>query len=242
MTRLPALLDPPIAFAHRGARAHARENTLEAFELALRLGATGLESDVWVTADGVAVLDHDGYGERRGLRRRPISSLRRAELPGHIPALEDLYATCGTAVPISLDMKDPAAFAPVIAVARAAGDDAVERLWLCHHDWELVAGWRPDAHGARLVDSTRLHRMKQGPERRAAALANAGIDAVNLHHTDWTGGLTTLFHRFGIFAFGWDAQHPRILDELLDLGIDAVYSDHVDRMHDAMNRAYSVKD
>ena len=51
---------PPIGFAHRGARAHAPENTLEAFRLALRLGATGLESDVWLTADGVAVLDHDG--------------------------------------------------------------------------------------------------------------------------------------------------------------------------------------
>ena len=55
--RLPSLIDEPIAFAHRGARAHAPENTLEAFALGLRLGATGLESDVWLTADGIAVLD-----------------------------------------------------------------------------------------------------------------------------------------------------------------------------------------
>ncbi len=34
-----SLLDPPILFAHRGARAHAPENTLEAFSLALRLEA-----------------------------------------------------------------------------------------------------------------------------------------------------------------------------------------------------------
>ncbi|MDQ1372669.1 MAG: glycerophosphoryl diester phosphodiesterase, partial [Actinomycetota bacterium] len=54
------LLRPPIGFAHRGARAHAPENTLEAFQLALKLGATGLESDVWLTHDGVPVLDHDG--------------------------------------------------------------------------------------------------------------------------------------------------------------------------------------
>ena len=37
------------------------ENTIEAFELALRLGASGLESDVWITADGVAVLDADVF-------------------------------------------------------------------------------------------------------------------------------------------------------------------------------------
>jgi hypothetical protein len=50
-SRLPALHRPPIGFAHRGARADAPENTLEAFRLALDKGATGLESDVWLTAD-----------------------------------------------------------------------------------------------------------------------------------------------------------------------------------------------
>jgi glycerophosphoryl diester phosphodiesterase len=73
--RLPSLLARPIAFAHRGARAHARENTLDAFALALRLGATGLESDVWLTADGVPVLDHDGVVRTgRAGRRRPLRS------------------------------------------------------------------------------------------------------------------------------------------------------------------------
>jgi glycerophosphoryl diester phosphodiesterase len=45
-----------------------------------------------------------------------------------------------------------------------------------------------------------------------------------------------LFHRFGVLSFGWDAQLDRILDGLLDLGIDGVYSDHVDRMVDAIAR------
>ncbi|MSZ18316.1 MAG: glycerophosphodiester phosphodiesterase, partial [Actinobacteria bacterium] len=40
--RLPSLVDEPIAFAHRGARAHAPENTISAFQLALKLGANGL--------------------------------------------------------------------------------------------------------------------------------------------------------------------------------------------------------
>jgi glycerophosphoryl diester phosphodiesterase len=235
-TRVPSLTTPPYAFAHRGARAHAPENTLDAFTLALRLGATGLESDVWLTADGEAVLDHDGLVGR--MRRRPIAAVTRAELPAHIPTLEDLYATCGTEPQLSLDVKDPAAFDRVVAVATAAGGPALEHLWLCHHRWEQVAEWRGRCPGVRLVDSTRLGRMKEGAERRAATLADRGIDAVNLHHLDWTGGLTTLFHRFGVLAFGWDAQLPRILDELIDAGIDGLYSDHVDRMVDAVRSAY----
>lgn len=233
-TRLPALQVPPIAFAHRGARAQARENTIEAFTLALELGATALESDVWLTADGEAVLDHDGV-VGGWLRRRPIARLNRAELPPHVPSLEDLYAACGTDIQLSLDVKDPAAAPRVMEVARAAG--ALPRLWLCHPDPALLHSWRDGSDELRLVNSTRLGHIKEGPERRAAALAAAGIDAVNLHYLDWSGGLTTMFHRFGVLAFGWDAQLRRVLDELVDMGIDGVYSDHVDRMTDAVKAA-----
>ena len=220
------LRQPPIAFGHRGARAHAQENTLEAFRLALKLGATGLESDVWLTRDGVAVLDHDGVTGR--IRRRSIGSVARRDLGDHIPSLEELYADCGSDYELSLDVKDAAAVDAVLDVARAAG--AADRLWLCHHDFDVVTDWRARAGDAHLVDSTRLNRIREGPERRAAKLADAGIDAVNMHASDWTGGLTTLFHRFERLCFGWDAQQDRVIRSLLSMGIDAVYSVHVDRL------------
>lgn len=232
---LPSIRVPPIGFAHRGARAHAPENTIEAFGLALRLGATGIESDVWLTADGVAVLDHDGVVGSR-VRRRAIRDLDRAQLPPHVPALADLYAECGTGFELSLDVKDPEAVAATVAVARAADRDAPSRLWLCHDDWQQVAEWRSRFPDVRLVDSTRLRHLRQGPERRAAQLSDAGIDAINLHESDWTGGLTTLFHRFEVLAFGWDAQFERVLDNLLGMGLDAIYSDHTDRMMEAIAR------
>jgi glycerophosphoryl diester phosphodiesterase len=173
------------------------------------------------------VLDHDGVMGGR-LRRRTINTVARAGLPGHVPTLEELYATCGTDFELSLDVKDAAAAPSVTDVARAAG--ATGRLWLCHHSFEQVAAWRSLDADIRLVDSTRLRRIREGPERRAASLAAAGVDAVNLHATDWTGGLTTLFHRFNRYTLGWDAQQERVLRALLEMGIDGVYSDHVDRM------------
>ena len=163
--------------------------------------------------------------------------MTRAALPDHVPTLEDLYAECGTGYELSLDVKDPAAAEVIAGVARAAGSDATQRLWICHDDWELLASWRKDLSDVRLVDSTRMRDMRKGPERRAAQLSAAGIDAVNLHETEWTGGLTTLFHRFGVLAFGWDAQHERVLRALVKMGIDGVYSDHVDRMVDVIGSA-----
>lgn len=226
--RLPSLLDDPIAFGHRGARAHAPENTLAGFELALELGANGLESDVWVTADGVPVLDHDGVVKRSLGRTRPIGELQRTALPAHIPSLAELIEQCGTAYHLSLDLKDAAAGHTVINVVTEVAPAMLERIWLCAPRWESLLPLR--GRGAKLVDSTRLAQIKEGPERRAATLRAEGIDAVNLHHSDWNGGMVALFHRFDRVAFGWDMQEPHILQAAFRMGLDGVYSDWVDRM------------
>ena len=53
---------PALAFdmqAHRGGRGLRPENTLASFENAVRLGATTLEMDIAITADGIPVVSHD---------------------------------------------------------------------------------------------------------------------------------------------------------------------------------------
>ncbi|MBK8333603.1 MAG: glycerophosphodiester phosphodiesterase [Acidimicrobiaceae bacterium] len=229
--RLPSLLDTPIAFAHRGAKAYAPENTLEAFALGLKLGANGLESDVWVTTDGVPVLDHDGVVKRSLGRGTPIAGLRRSALPAHIPSLADLLDRCGSGYHLSLDLKDPQSGQAVIDVVRDAAPAMLERLWLCSPQWESLLPLR--GQGARLVDSTAMQRIKEGAERRVATLAANGIDAINMHHRDWTGGTVALVHRFNRVAFGWDMQEPHILQRGLRMGLDGVYCDYPDRMMDA---------
>ena len=231
--RLPSLLERPIAFAHRGARAHARENTIDAFALALRLGATGLESDVWLTADGVPVLDHDGV-VRTGFRRRKLSTFGRDSLPSHIPTLADLIVACGSNYELSLDLQQPDVGPVVVDTVKQLAPELLPRLWLCHWDLDVLRSLRPLDDTVRLVNSTKLRRMSEGPERRAATLADDAIDAVNLHHTEWSGGLTTLFHRFERLAFAWDLQFEHVLRNVIRMGIDGVFSDHVDVMTDAL--------
>jgi glycerophosphoryl diester phosphodiesterase len=226
--RLPSLLARPITFAHRGARANAPENTIEAFQLALDKGAAGLESDVWLTRDGIAVLDHDGTLGR--VRKRRIADVVRADLPAHIPTLAELIHACGSEYELSLDLKDPRAGTEVIATIAATAPDLVGRTWLCHHDLELLSKLRRANADVRLVNSTRLARLGESPERRAARLAEAGIDTINLRKEDWNGGLVALFHRFERLAFAWDLQHDHELRPAFRMGIDGVYSDFVDRM------------
>jgi len=129
--RISPLIDAQITFAHRGARAHLQENTIAAFELAIRLGATGLESDAWITRDGVAVLDHDGIVKSR-LRSRSIDEFNRNELPDWIPSLADLYQRCGTDAHLSLDIKDVNSMDDVVHTMFTQGNP--NKTLLCHPD------------------------------------------------------------------------------------------------------------
>jgi glycerophosphoryl diester phosphodiesterase len=58
------LVWPPLNIAHRGAGGEAPENTLAAFELALRQGAGGIELDVHLSSDGMPMVIHDPHLSR----------------------------------------------------------------------------------------------------------------------------------------------------------------------------------
>ena len=220
---------PPITFAHRGAGGmEAPENSLAAFRRALAVGAAGLESDARLSADGEVVLAH-GSAVRRGLRRVPVASLPAAVLAEYgVPRLADLYAECGSDYELSLDLKVPEVAGPVIGVARRAG--AAGRLWLCSNDVDVLVGVHAEAPDVRMVHSLPRNRRADSLERHAAALSAAGVAALNLHEASWTLGVVTLAQRFGLAAFAWDVQETRRMRALLGMGIDALYSDHLERL------------
>lgn len=214
-----------IGFAHRGGSAHGPDNSLDTFREALRRGATGLETDAWVTADGAVVLDHDGVLRAALLRRKPIASVRRDELPSHIPTLEELYAACGTDFDLAVDVKTIDTAATVTAVARRAG--SLDRLWLVSPHSSLLL----DVEGPRRAVSVKAPTMR-GPRRRLAfgAIRDAGMDAVNARWPWWTRRYVEDAHALGLLAFGYDAQQTTSLHHCRRLGLDAVFSDHVDRL------------
>jgi glycerophosphoryl diester phosphodiesterase len=70
----------PLILGHRGASAVAPENTLVAFSRAIADGADGIEFDVQLSRDHVAVVIHDASLSRTGLIDRRVSKLTSAEL------------------------------------------------------------------------------------------------------------------------------------------------------------------
>lgn len=112
------LLPQPVIFAHRGASAHAPENTLAAFELALTQNADGIELDVKLSADGRAVVIHDptvdrttgNHGRVKDLSFNQLRSLDAGSFFSEkysgekIPLLEEVFETVGKRTFINVEL------------------------------------------------------------------------------------------------------------------------------------------
>jgi len=138
---------PTLRLAHRGDWRHAPENSLAAFAAALAIpGCDGLEFDVRVARDGVAVCYHDDTLIRvHGVDRR-VADLRADELEAlGIPSLATVLATVPRRAFLDVELKgDPGrgAFEALVA-GRGPG---LERAVVSSFEaatLRRVGGWAP---------------------------------------------------------------------------------------------------
>ncbi len=108
----------PVIFAHRGASAHAPENTLPAFQLALEHGANAIELDAKLSADGEVVVFHDPTLERTTNGRGRLAATTFADLRAldagsfyspafrgtQIPSLEEVFERLGNQTVINVEL------------------------------------------------------------------------------------------------------------------------------------------
>jgi glycerophosphoryl diester phosphodiesterase len=103
--------------AHRGDSAHHPENTLEAFEAAIRAGAEAIEFDVRVTSDGAAVVMHDadvdrttdGTGLVRSMTLERVRGLRIPSPGGGaagVPTLEEALRSLAGRAAADIEIKN----------------------------------------------------------------------------------------------------------------------------------------
>lgn len=223
----PPLDLPATLLVRGGSPTDGPPHTLDAFRRSVEQGADGIESTVWLSADGRAVLDATGDVGGR-FRRRPISAVASADLPEHVVTLDDLYADLGPAVVVALEVGDPAAIDEVLGVAEKAG--AGGSLWISHHDHDLLAQVRESSDTVRLVNTVRLADLPAGAERRCAELRAVGVDALALPFPEWTAGTVALCHRFRRYAHASEATHERMARAVWDMGIDAISGSYVERL------------
>jgi len=232
--RWPFLEHPgPLAFAHRGGAREFRENTMAAFEGAVKLGYRYLETDVHATADGVLLAFHDDVLDRVTDRTGVIGALPYAEVrkarvgDQPIPLLEDIL-TSWPDVRVNIDPKHDRAVGPLAALlARTASVDRVcvgafsdRRLARLRR---IIGGRLCTALGPLGVVRLRAASIGVPTGRFSGACAQVPVRQGRVLVVDRRFVETA--HRRGLQVHVWTIDDEDEMARLLDLGVDGIMTD-----------------
>jgi glycerophosphoryl diester phosphodiesterase len=113
----------PLVAAHRGFAAGATENTIQAFDKAIDVGADMVEFDVRRTRDGELIVFHNGHVGGVG-----VSQLTRDDIAGAAgvrpPLLAEVLDTCAGRIRLDVELKEDGYVPEVMTALRAACDPA----------------------------------------------------------------------------------------------------------------------
>jgi glycerophosphoryl diester phosphodiesterase len=247
-----AYLDDPgpvLAFAHRGGAYHPEieglENTLAAFRHAAELGYRYLETDVHVTRDGVLLAFHDSVLDRVTDREGEIASLtlgevREALVGGResVPTLAELFDAFPDAR-FNIDLKSEGAVPALADFLAARG--AWDRVLVGSFSRRRTARFR-ELTGGRVPTcatpaETVAYRLL--PHRLAGPITRKRFQAFQVPHRRGplvvvTRGFVRRAHAAGLHVHVWTIDDPAEMQELLDRGVDGIFTDRTDILRDVL--------
>lgn len=231
----------PLVLGHRGAPERAPENTVASVVAAFDEGADGVEIDVRVTADGVAVAFHDPElppPDETPIAEVPLSRLRELDLGGdpspeaRAATLEEIAQAAHGRGGLMLEIKNLPGQPGFDAVHEGAADAAVAVLRGSGGPG-LIASFNP-----RSIERCRSH----APEVPTGFLSTAAMDpTAALRYVEAIGhtwvmpqvpalmvageDLVRRAHDAGVLVGTWVANDREMIRQLFDWGVDAVVTD-----------------
>ncbi len=235
------LIEKTLILAHRGASGYAPENTMEAFELAAKMGADGIELDVHFTADGEVVVLHDEKIDRTSNGQGLVTDYTLAELKtfdfGYhfngeqrkgvkIPTLDEVYelvAPLGMIVNVEIKSTNPDIVKACDIIAERYGmRDKVIYSSFNHFQIQKAKEVIENAFIAPLYNFNMLNPWNYCLD----------IGAKATHPRDRQIRLLPNYvkncHDRGIRVHTWTANTEEDIAFLLDAGVDAIITNYPD--------------
>ena len=251
-------LPRPLLFAHRGASRQAPENTFDAFDLALRLGADVLEMDVHLSADGEVMVFHDATLERTTNGTGMVCQKTAAELqdldagcrfvtPGgarpfvdrqvRIPRLIDIvraFPQCG--YNIEIKHSDPRLLEQVLRIVQLLPPTRV--VLAAEHDsiMEQIEARRSPC-GLSMSRGQVLQAVRQAVfARPPLQYGGRAMQIPARHHGIPLAQrrLVRTMHRAGIEVHLWVINEPQTAARYLQRGVDGIMTDDPARLLPAL--------
>ncbi len=235
-------------FAHRGASGEAPENTLEAFDLAARMGADGVELDVHVCRSGELVVAHDetvdrvsdGSGRILDLSLRELKSLSFNRMHpeyknARMPLLSEVFQLLRpTGLAVNIELKNSIIDYPDLEqrvleeTARGFDPGRVIYSSFNHHSMLRMKKLDPSVSCGLLYEAVLFHSWEYA--------ARLGMDAVHPHFSEvlLSHGECEAAHKSGIQVNSWTVNAEKDMDAVLREGVDILITNYPDQ---ALKRA-----
>jgi len=243
----------PKIIAHRGASAHAPENTLPAFQLALDQSADGIELDVMLSKDDRLIVIHDSTLERTTNGKGNVLDHSYAELKeldaGYhfgdafkntpLPLLDEVYEQFGGKFKINVELKNyhrPYDQLPDIALALTKEHNLLDSVIFSSFNARNLIKLRkaePKVQTGLLClpgFAGALYRGGFGRRYR--------YDALHPHHSDVSQNLVQSLHKRGKQINVWTVNKTDDLLKMAGFGVDSVITDdpeHARKVLDNLN-------
>ncbi len=221
--------------AHRGASALVSfENTIEAFEKAIEIGADAMEFDVRRTRDGVLVSFHD-----EAVGGEKIADLSFGELQAiaagrgfAVPTIEEIFSMARGRIFLDIELKEAGYEGEIVALAmkhlEVGGFVMTSFL-----DRVIIAVKRIEP---RIVTGLLLglDKPKEGILRRLVELfpgfrlRRCRSDFVAPNYQLLLLGFLARMRRIGMPVFVWTVNDPAMIERLLASGVHSVITDRPD--------------
>ncbi len=233
-------LPHPIIFAHRGASAHAPENTIPSFELALVQGADAIELDAKLTADGHIIVFHDATVDRTTegtgrLAQKNLADLRSLDAGSffseqfrgtRIPTLEEVFEAVGKRIFINVELTNYAAprDALVEKVCALVKKHALEKSVIFSSflpsNLRQAERFLPEVPRGLLALGGWM-----GTWARSFGFSFGEYAALHPYLTDVNAQQVSRVHRLKRRIHVWTVNQPEDIERLNAWGVDGIFTD-----------------
>jgi glycerophosphoryl diester phosphodiesterase len=227
--------------AHRGLALEAPENTLLAFAKAIAIGVTHVETDVHVSADGVAMISHDPDLRRVAGRTATVAHLTSHELRRVDLGEGQNFCSLADALDafpetrFNVDIKVEGAVRPAVDAIRAANATGRVLIGSFSPRRRLQAvGMLPGvATSLSSRGAVTVVAAARSGQRAAVRRVLRDVQAVQLPLSVLGMGSFTLrtiaaYHSAAVEVHAWTINDEATMERLLALGVDGLVTDRAD--------------
>jgi len=228
----------PKIIAHRGASAHAPENTLSAFELAFTQKADGIELDVMLSHDGEIVVIHDdtvdrttnGSGRVKDMTLKDLQRLDAGQ-GEKIPSLTEVFEKFGGRFLINIELKNYASIFDALPIKVA---QLVQSFGIAES--VLISSFNP-------FNLPRFHRLVPEASLGLITLPNKArhwiyrlfnYGALHPYYEDVDQSLVSDTHAKNRQINVWTADEPDEIRRLAALNVDGIITNYPQRAREAL--------